>query len=233
MSDTNLPILFIIPGACSLGSMITLELLGLQYQICITDEQIRSSLEFKKINPTGKVAALNDQGICVGENIAIIQYLLDAYMNSEIENHFAPSRNDLKNRAKMYQWLSYCSSTLHPAFSQVNYAHKYAPEHTEDFKKNAYQRLLVVLDYIDRSLQSGYLLFEDRMSVVDAQAYGLLRWLSYTPNGEQIVSERINIKRFLQNMENIQQVNNALSVEQQRVSSLIDSKFAGYFTINI
>ncbi len=252
MQNNDGPILFIIPGACSLGSMITLELLNIPYQVCITDEKIRASAEFRRVNPIGKVAALKDHDICVGENIAIIQYLLDAYgddttgkskSQSQLSEHmnfptyeeniFFPPKHDLKHRARMYQWLSYCSSTLHPAFSQVNYAHKYAPEYTEEFKKAAYQRLLSVLDYINESLQNGYLLFKDRMSIVDGQAYGLLRWLSYTPNGEQILLERSNIKQFLQNMEHVRQVNNALLVEKQQISSLKDSQFAGYFVITV
>lgn len=252
MQNNSSPILFIIPGACSLGSIITLELLNISYQVCITDEKIRASAEFRNVNPIGKVAALKDHNICVGENIAIIQYLLDAYgddnngqarvkpqMSEFInqagheENVFFPPKHDLKHRAKMYQWLSYCASTLHPAFSQVNYAHKYAPEYTEEFKKAAYQSLLLVLDYINESLKSGYLLFNDKMSIVDGQAYGLLRWLSYTPNGEQILLERSNIKRFLQDMEHVRQVSNALSIEKQQVSSLKDSQFAGYFIITI
>jgi glutathione S-transferase len=252
MQNNSGPVLFIIPGACSLGSMITLELLNIPYQVCITDEKIRASAEFRKVNPIGKVAALKDRDICVGENIAIIQYLLDAYGDENTgrakpstqisghiglpineENIFFPPKQDLQHRARMYQWLSYCSSTLHPAFSQVNYAHKYAPEYTEEFKKIAYQRLLLVLDYINESLKNGYLLFKDKMSIVDGQAYGLLRWLSYTPNGEQILLERNNIKQFLQNMEHVRQVNNALAVEKQQISSLQDSQFAGYFVIAV
>lgn len=229
------PILFIIAGACSFGSMVTLELLGVPYQVCLTDEKIRASAEFKKINPLGKVAALKDSYVCVGENIAIIQYLLDAYspLIGDGDKNFYPEYKDLAHRAKMYQWLSYCSSTLHPAFGQVNYAHKYAPHNTEEFKAEAYKRLLLVLDYVDNALQSGYLLFKDHFSIVDAQTYGLLRWISYIPNHEELLLARPNIAEFFSKVKIITSVQNALAIEQQKLEDLKNSKFKGYFKINI
>ena len=244
------PILFIIAGACSFGSMVTLELLGIPYQVCLTDEKIRASAEFKKVNPLGKVAALKDSQVCVGENIAIIQYLLDAYGdndtgskeveavgiykgNTDWDYKFFPTRQDLSNRAKMYQWLSYCSSTLHPAFSQVNYAQRYAPQNTEEFKTEAYKRLLLVLDYVDNALQDGYLLFKDYFSIVDAQAYGLLRWISYIPQHEELLLARPNIEEFFTKVKGITAVQNALDIEQQKLEDLKNSKFKGYFKINV
>lgn len=239
MKNSQNPILFIIPGACSFGSMVTLELLGIPYQVCITDEKIRASAEFRLVNPSGKVAALKDSQVCVGENLAIILYLLDAYGTDQHDDDgigsssFYPAQSDWQYRAKMYQWLSYCSSTLHPAFSQVNYAHKYTTQHTEEFKAEAYQRLLLILDYVDHALQEGYLLFSDRFTVVDAQAYGILRWISYVPDSEQVLAKRPYIAQFFSRVKEINAVQNAIAIEHKHAEQITNSKFTGYFTINV
>ena len=68
----DMPILFIIPGACSLGSMVALEWTNKPYKIGITTPEIRASEAFRAINPTGKVAALKDGNQVIGENLAIL-----------------------------------------------------------------------------------------------------------------------------------------------------------------
>lgn len=222
----NIPILFIISGACSFGSQVTLESLNIPYQICITDPNLRASEVFRKINPTGKVGALKNGQDLVAENLAILLYLSDKYT-------FGPQANSVE-RTQIYQWLSYLSSTLHPAFGQYFYAERFVEiEDRDKFRVGALKRLHAVLTHIDTSLAGKHHFINNEFTIVDAQAYGLLRWALEVRNGASAVGldNYLNIKNFLSNLQQLPAVKNALAVEQNKLELLESSKFAGYFTL--
>lgn len=222
------PVMFIIQGACSLGPQIALEWADVPYQVGITTPEIRASENFRKINPTGKVGAIKDGNNIVGENLAILLYIADKYPNAQI----CPPLNTL-NRAKVYQWLSYISSTLHVAFSQVLFSARFANGgDVALFKNGAMERLFGVLSYINYSFLSvGYLAL-DKPTIADAQAYAILRWSKGFKGGESVIdiTQFPNITKFLELMEANQGVQNALAIESQKVDSIVNSKFTGYFT---
>ncbi len=225
MSDQ--PILFIIPGACSLGSQITLEWLKISYQVGITTPEIRQSEQFRKINPAGKVGALKDGEVVVGENLAILLYLADKYSDSSV---CPPYGSD--DRALIYQWLSYVSSTLHPAFQHFNYPSRFVEDdYVDKFRELAEARLLAILQYIENNLSSNGLFLPIGPTIVDAQAYGLLRWCKKHNRGENLVdlTALTKIRNFFAIMEQNPAVQNALLIEQQQSQQLTDSLFAGYF----
>lgn len=221
------PVLFIIPGACSLGAQISLEWLQIPYQIGITTPEIRQSAEFRQINPAGKVGALKDGCQVIGENLAILLYLADKTANETI----CPSA--VKNgRVKIYQWLSYLSSALHPVFQQFNYPTRFVTDdYVSSFQLQALGRLQIVLQYIeDNLLASGYFI-GDQPTIVDAQAYALLRWCRKHNRGENLVdlSELPKLSRFLDQMSQLRAVKNALAIEQSQPELAVGSLFTGYF----
>ncbi len=223
------PILFIIPGACSLGSMITLEWIATPYHIGITTPEIRASTAFRSINPTGKVGALQEGNTVIGENLAILLYLADKHPTNPI----CPTVGN-PDRVKVYQWLSYISATLHPAFSQVLFPQRFIAEaHTAEFKQLAIVRLHAVLEYMDSQILPSGFFIADSPCIVDAQAYAILRWSRGFKGGNQIIeiNNFAKICNFLQLMEQNLAVQNALNVEQERPNLLRHSQFAGYFKI--
>lgn len=214
--------LFIIPGACSFGSMVALEWINEPYQIGITTAEIRASQAFKAINPLGKVGALQDGETLVYENLAILLYLVDKYPNSKI----AISINT-KERIETYKWLSYLSSTLHVAFSPLFNPTAYVEASIlEPFKQGIINRLRNVLSYLNTYLNSTKYFISDKPTTVDAQAYGLLRWLERFGLGQ----EYTGINEFMARMKQLPEVNNALQIEQQNTNALNNSSFAGYYT---
>lgn len=219
------PVLFIIPGACSLGSQIALEWLEVPYQVSITTPEIRQSTAFRKVNPMGKVGALKDGDTVVGENLAILLYIADNY---SLGNKTLPN-----SRENIYQWLSYLSSTLHPVFGHFNYPDRFiAAEYAEKLREHALDRLHVQLQFINDSInEHGYLLTNEP-TIVDAQAFGLLRWTYKAARGENLVdtSKYTKLQQFFTNMKANKAVQNALNIEIQQTELLKDSKFAGYFT---
>ncbi len=222
------PILFIIPGVCSFGSQITLELLSIPYQIGITTPEIRASDKFRKINPTGKVGALKDGENTIGENLAILLYLADKYPNSSI----APKVGTVE-RSKVYQWLSYLSSTLHPAFGQNLFPENFiSSDLIENFKQIAYPKLINVLTYINQELaKTNRKFINSNLTIVDAQAYALLKWTKSHRKIQNLVDLKPfpQIELFLNEMEQHQAVQNALSIEQNRSNHVLNSKFSGYY----
>lgn len=226
---TQHPILFIIPGACAFGSQLTLEWLDIPYQVGITTPEIRATAAFKQINPTGKVGALKDGDIVVGENLAILLYLADKYS----DRAFMP-RVGTTERIKTYQWFSFLSSTLHTSFSPNFYPERFvSADLVESFKTSAYQRLLTNLEYVDQELgkNNGFFI-GNNLTIVDAQAYGLLRWTkNHKVAGSNFVdlTKFKHIAQFLNKMEELQCVKNAQAIENSEPSKLVDSYFAGYF----
>ena len=171
------------PRACSLGSQITLEWLKIPYQVGITTPEIRQSEQFRKINPAGKVGALKDGDVVVGENLAILLYLADKYSQSSVCP--LPSSND---RALIYQWLSYLSSTLHPAFQHFNYPNRFVEDgYADKFRELAEARLLGILQYLNNNLSESGFFLPTGPTIVDGQAYGLLRWCKKHSRGENLV----------------------------------------------
>ncbi len=65
---------------------------------------------YKKINPMGKVAGLEDGGIGFGETAAILLYVADKFPQKKL----APPPTDPR-RGRFLQWLMFSPTTLEPA----------------------------------------------------------------------------------------------------------------------
>lgn len=222
------PILFIIPGACSLGSQIALEWANVPYQIGVTTPEIRQSAAFRQVNPIGKVGALKDGENVVGENLAILLYLVDNYNLAQ----YCPTTSN-GGREQIYQWLSYLSSGLHPAFAHFNYPTRFFDEdYAEKYRALALERLHVQLQFIDNSINAAGYLVADTPTIIDAQAFGLLRWCYKANRGDNLVDTTAypRLQHFFKNMQNLPAVQNALAIESSSASDAHNSKFAGYFT---
>jgi len=66
--------------------------------------------EFRKKNPNGEVPCLEDNGFCISESAAILQYLADQYKK---DDSLYPT--DLKKRAVVNQLLAFYNTTLYKA----------------------------------------------------------------------------------------------------------------------
>jgi glutathione S-transferase len=218
--------LFIIPGSCSFGSQIALEWLNIPYRLGIATAEMRASQEFRKINPTGKVAALQDDDFVIGENIAILLYLADKYPARQLVATVGSYE-----RAKTHQWLSYLSTTLHPALGQVFFPAKYTGDsHRDKFTELAYERLLGMLHYVNAEINDSGYLSSDKPSIVEAHAYAVLRNLERLQSifPEIAQHEFSKIKQFLAIMEQDQAVKNALALEVSQPEIAVNSQFVGY-----
>jgi glutathione S-transferase len=105
--------LYYSPGACSMAIHTILEEIGAQYTLDnrSTKEGKNRTPEFLKINPRGAVPVLEEDGKIIREGAAQIVYLCDKH-----KSPLLPSEGFA--RAEALEWLMFCNSTLHPAYSK-------------------------------------------------------------------------------------------------------------------
>ena len=104
--------------------------------------------EYQRINPLGKVPAINDDGFTLGESNAIIRYLAD-------KNQSTLYPQELKERAVVDQWLDYVSQHITIAIGKIM------------FNTHLYKLLNIAQD--ERSLQDGRHFLAQYLPVIEQQ----------------------------------------------------------------
>ena len=100
----------------------TANALGLEYTykpVKLREGENRSEW-FLKLNPTGKIPVIDDNGFVLFESNAICKYLLE-------KNNSALYPKDLKQRAVVDQWSDFVSMHVGMALSKVLYNRVFAP----------------------------------------------------------------------------------------------------------
>src|SRR5215467_3289122 len=144
-----------------------LEESGLPYELVPVDtrkgEQFKP--EFLKVNPNGKVPAIEDDGVFVFDSNAILLYL------AEKTGKFLPA-NTPANRAEMLSWLMFIATGLGPYSGQAVHFKHFAPKEL-DYANNRYQfeaqRHYKILD--DHLAGSRYMV-GDSYGIVDMAFWG-------------------------------------------------------------
>lgn len=156
--------LFYSSGSCSLASHITLEEAGAKFDAHRIDlrQGEQKSPEYRKINPKGKVPALqvSDESV-ITENPAIISYVADTHPQSSI----LAKPGELA-RAKAQEWLAWCASTVHVSFGPL-FRNKDDVEARKAVQAN--------LDSFDQWLGGTYVL-GDTFSAADAYTLVFTLW---------------------------------------------------------
>jgi GST-like protein len=168
-----------------------LEESGLPYELKPVDtrkgEQFKP--EFLKINPNGKVPAIDDGGVFVFDSNAILLYL------AEKTGKFLPP-NTPKNRAQLLSWLMFIATGLGPYSGQAVHFRLYAPKDLE-YANNRYQyeahRHFKILD--DHLAMSGYMV-GDTYTIVDMAFWGWAR-LAPVVLGDNVYAKYPNVKRLV------------------------------------
>lgn len=114
--------LYYSPGACSLASHIVLEETGAPFEPVLTSTAAgaQRTPEYLAINPKGRVPTLVDGDLVVTENPAIMRYL--AVKHPDVGLWPREPRTD----ARCAEWLAWCSSGIHPTYSHIRRAERYA-----------------------------------------------------------------------------------------------------------
>jgi GST-like protein len=145
--------------------------------------------EFLKVNPNGKVPAIDDDGVFVFDSNAILLYL------AEKTGKFLPP-NTPRNRAETLSWLMFVATGLGPYSGQAVHFKHAAPKDLE-YAHNRYQyeahRHYKILD--DHLANSRYMV-GDTYTIVDMAFWG---WARMAPHvlGDDVYAKYPNVKRLI------------------------------------
>jgi GSH-dependent disulfide-bond oxidoreductase len=145
--------------------------------------------EFLKVNPNGKVPAIDDDGVFVFDSNAILLYL------GEKTGKFLPATTP-KNRAQLLSWLMFIASGVGPYSGQAVHFKNFAPKELE-YARNRYQfeaeRHYTILN--DHLAGSRYMV-GDSYTIVDMAFWGWAR-LGPFVLGEEAFAKFPNVKRLV------------------------------------
>jgi len=111
---------------------------------------------YKKINPMGKVAGLEDGGVGFGETAAILLYVADKFPQTKL----SPPPTDPR-RGRFLQWLMFSPTTLEPAMVEKRMGH--TPNSLQSGWGD-YDRAFAALE---AALKPGPWLFGDQFTAAD------------------------------------------------------------------
>ncbi|MFK4709647.1 GST-like protein [Bradyrhizobium elkanii] len=145
--------------------------------------------EFLKVNPNGKVPAIDDDGVLVFDSNAILLYL------AEEHGKFLPA-NTPANRAATLSWLMFIATGLGPYSGQAVHFKHFAPKDL-DYANNRYQyeahRHYKILD--DHLAKQRYMV-GDSYTIVDMAFWGWARMAPFIL-GEEGYAKYPNVKRLV------------------------------------
>jgi GST-like protein len=149
--------------------------------------------EFLKVNPNGKVPAIDDDGVFVFDSNAILLYL------AEKTGKFLPA-NTPANRAATLSWLMFIATGIGPYSGQAVHFKHHAPRDLGkglDYAHNRYQfeahRHYKILD--DHLAKSKYMV-GDTYTIVDMAFWGWARLAPFVL-GDDVYAKYPNVKRLV------------------------------------
>jgi glutathione S-transferase len=114
--------LYFSPGACSMASHIGLEETGAPYEEKLTSlmKGEQKSESYLKVNPRGKVPALEIDGKVLTENTAILTYLARRFPEKKLMS------SDALEEARCISTMAWFSNTVHPSYGHYFKPDRYA-----------------------------------------------------------------------------------------------------------
>jgi len=166
--------LYYSPGACSLASHIVLEELGIAYEPVLVSlaEGDHKRPEFLRVNPKGKVPALNVDGKVLTETVAILTYLGGGYA----ERGLWPK--ETWKQAEALSLMAWLSSTVHIAVGGLWRAERFSsdPAAKESIVATGRANLLKYFADIDKMLMGRSFAMGGQYSVCDPYLLVFYRW---------------------------------------------------------
>lgn len=160
--------LYYSPGACSLAVHIALQEAKAQYDrrlISVTEGQTQSA-DYRRINPRGRVPALDVDGTILVETCAILLYIARQYPDARL----LPA--EPLREAQCLSTMAWLASTVHPAFAHVVKASRFSAQEDalggiRDVGLTTYWS---ALQEIDAQIGAGPWLCGEQFSLSDAHA---------------------------------------------------------------
>ncbi len=166
--------LYYSPGACSLAPHIVLEELGIAFEpvlVSLKDGEQRKA-DYLRINPRGRIPALNVDGKVLTECVAILTYLGGGYA----ERGLWPK--DTWRQAEALALMSWLSSTVHIAVAGLFRPTRFAEDVSvhEPIKATARATLENCYAEIDKMLTGKTFAMGGQYTVCDPYLLVFYRW---------------------------------------------------------
>ena len=166
--------LYFSPGACSLASHIGLEECSAHYEakpILLAKGQQRTP-EYLKINPRGKVPALDADGKILVENTAILTYLSRRFP----EKQLLP--DDPAEEGRCIGTMCWFSSVVHPSYQRNHRPERFAEGEAAcaAVKENGKRSFWANLQEIDSMIQGNDWVMGKEFTGVDGYALVFHGW---------------------------------------------------------
>lgn len=167
--------LYYSPGACSLAPHIALCEAGAEFELVRVDlraKEIKAGAgsDYRKINPLGKVPALDiGEPEVLTENVAILSYIADKFPAAW------GGPKDGNARYRLLRWLGFVTSEMHKGFVPVFHAAAYG----ESGKAAAIQNLGNQFAFLNSELGTRDYLLDGHFSVADCYLSVVLGWTAH------------------------------------------------------
>ena len=166
--------LYYSPGACSLASHIAIEEVGIPYEtqrVNLAQGEQRQP-EYLKINPRGRVPALQVGDHILTENVGILTYLGGGYPDAKIW----PQKT--WDQAKLVSSMAWLSNTVHPAYGHYVRTERYVDDENckQAVKDKGLASFRGYLEEIDRLLTGQKWSIANQYTVIDGYLLVFYRW---------------------------------------------------------
>jgi glutathione S-transferase len=161
--------LFHLPGACSRVTMTALEHLGLEYDDEIVDllRGQQHSLEYRSVNPRGKVPSLLVDGELLAENAAILWWLHQIRPDGGL----FPVAADHWTRAQQISDLFWLSAGWHPAVRAIRMPIRWTNGDTAPVKEKGRQLLESPMAQLNSRLERHDWWYGQEWAIIDVYFY--------------------------------------------------------------
>ncbi len=155
-----------VPGTRSIRVIWTCEELALPYEVIPVDfsAEFRSSPQWRALNPVGKVPVMIDGDLTVFESGAMVQYLLDAYGEGQLQ-----PASGTPEHARYLQWSWFAEATFaRPLGEIVNHRRAFSSdEQSLPAITEMQDRAQLCLDAVDAALEGCDYIAGDDFSGAD------------------------------------------------------------------
>ncbi len=161
-----------LPGACSLVDHIALQWTGAPFEYVAVPRDAMKVAPFINMSPLGAVPVLEDDGIALTQNVAILEYLSEKHPQAKLFGG-----DTAKSRAEARRWLAFLNADLHKAFSLVFGAARWVEGQEAQTSLTAIASAKVKEMFaIANQHLAGRDWLSDSRSVADAYLYVVMRW---------------------------------------------------------
>lgn len=167
--------LYYFPGNASLMPHMLLREIGAPFELRLVDRASnqQKSAEYLKLNPTGTIPVLVDDGVPIYETAAISLYLADRHPETGLAPAF-----DSPLRGAYYKWMVLLSNALQTQYRAWFYAHEFVdnPDYVESVKTVTASRIATTFGQVSAHLAQNRWLMGEAFSAADLYLFMFVRW---------------------------------------------------------